>query len=154
MKYIFIPAILLLFSCSKKVTTTNTELFDSTFVKETIKFDTVFIAGDTIRLKEWIECDSVTNNPIPFKAAGRSGRASVKVTVSRSGDLVVTSVCDSLAKVIEVMDREIFRLRSEKKTITVIQQPSRWKIWFDVTCRIMAAILLIVIAVRFTRLNR
>lgn len=141
----FIFAIVVLSSCSKKITTTSTELFDSTFIEEKVRFDTVFVAGDTVRLKEWIECDSVTNQPKPFKAFGKSGRASVRLAVKNNGDLIVVSACDSLTKVIQVMDKEIFRLRQEKKVVTVFHQPSKFKVWFDITCRILAAILILLI---------
>jgi hypothetical protein len=142
---LFITTILLLISCSKKTTTTNSELFDSTFVQETVRLDTVFIAGDTVRLTELIECDSVTNKPKPFKVSGKSGRASVKVSVKKNGQLSVIAICDSLKEVIQVMDKEIFRLRQEKKVITTTLQPSKFKVWFDTTCKILAGIFILLI---------
>ena len=143
---LIIAVIVILFTaCSKKITTTQTTIKDSTIIKETVRLDTVRIKGDTVRVTHMIDCDSLTNKPKPFKINKRSGRASANVEVKADGSLQVEAVCDSLEKIVALMDREIFRLRQEKVLTTVYKQPSQIKIWFDWTCRILAAIFILFI---------
>lgn len=140
-----IVALIAVMGCTKRITSTNTVVKDSTIVKETIRLDTIHIKGDTVRIKERIECDSITNKPKPFRMRDRSGRASAVIEVNHAGELTVEAACDSLEKVVQLLDREIFRLRQEKKVITVIEQPSKFKQWLDYSCRILAVVFLLYI---------
>lgn len=142
---IFLLPLFVAASCSKKTVTTITDVTDSTIVKETVRMDTIHIKGDTVVLKEFIECDSNTNKPKPFKVRGRSGRASSTIEVKEDGSLHVESVCDSLQKLIASKDKEIFRLRKEKKTVTIVKEPSKFRQWIDYTCRILAALFVLYI---------
>lgn len=146
-----------LLSCSKKIvtTTSSSEILDSTFMTETTQYDTIFVAGDTVILKEWVECDSVTNKPKPFKAKAKSGRASITLEVTDRGTLKVEGVCDSLQRLVETKDREIFRLRKEtsNKSTTITKQPSKLKVWFDISCQLLAGLFVLLLLARVTGLK-
>lgn len=132
-------------ACSKKLTTTTSSVKDSTFVREIIKHDTVRVKGDTITIKQMIECDSVTHQPKPFKIKEHSGRAKATIEVKPSGELTLVASCDSLELVVQTLDREIFRLRHEQKETTIVKQPSKFKIWIDYTAYFLAIIFIIYI---------
>jgi hypothetical protein len=130
----------------------TTEVSDSTYVKEQPRFISVFIPGDSVEVLKYIECDSNTNKPKPFRVEKKQGRASVKIEVKPSGELVTKSNCDSLHKLIQVMDREIFRLRQEKKKIILPEYKTKPVVkalaWVGVLC------ILSFIAFIFYKLNK
>lgn len=143
--WILIFGVIVFTSCTKRVISTNSSVTDSTIIKEVVRFDTLRIKGDTVRITERIECDSITNKPKPFRIRERSGRATALVEVNQAGELTVEAACDSLEKVIQLLDREIFRLRQEKKVVTIIETPSKFKQWIDYTSRILAVLFLLYI---------
>lgn len=130
--------------CSRKVTSTTTEVTDSVHVREVPRFITITEPGDTVVLERMIECDSITNKPKPFTTSKKSGRASVTLSVDESGKLTSTNVYDSLHKVIKVMDKEIYRLKhtKQRETVTVTEYKKRsfdsftnW--WFAITAIVL-----------------
>ncbi len=136
-------------ACSKRVVpdssivTNNTS--DSTVVTNVIRADTVYIKGDTVRVTERIDCDKVTNKPVESTIHAKSGRSSIAVTIGKDGKLTATAVCDSLMEVVQVMDKEIFRLRHEAK-LEVRTPPTQYitrKI--DIICRYVAGGLLLLL---------
>lgn len=134
---------MLVFGCSKKIATSTTlEVTDSTYVKEVPRFVEVKVPGDTITLTEYIECDSVTNKPKPaeFKASG--SRAYVSAKVKANGELTVTGGCDSLKHVVELMDKEIFRLRHEKKEVVKVVTVFK-AAWYDIAARWVSVLTII-----------
>lgn len=139
--------------CSRKgVPSTTTEVSDSVLVKEVTRFIPVVIPGETVNLTGLIECDSVTNKPKPFagRAEGKHG-ALVAVTIDHSGQLNATGGFDSLKKVVEAKDKEIYRLRTEK-TKTVV--PVYRRTDFDTFCRwYFASTATIVIVIIFLKLK-
>lgn len=143
--------ILSLSACSKKISTTTSSVRDSTVIREIIKHDTVHVKADTITIKQMIECDSVTNKPKPFKIKEHSGRAKATVEVKTNGELTVIASCDSLELVVQTMDREIFRLRHEKKETTILKQPSKFKIWIDYTAYFLSILLILYIVFKVVK---
>lgn len=129
--------LVLVFGCSRKVTTnTTSELTDSTYVKEVPRFVEVKVPGDTVTLIQYIECDSVTNKPKPFNAKVKGLRSQVAVKVNSDGQLTTDCVCDSLRNVVKVMDKEIFRLRHEKKEVIKVITHTEYKTrWYDIAAR-------------------
>lgn len=144
---IVVIAILSLAACAKKITPSNSISWlveDSTHVGEVARQDTIYVPGDTIRLTQMIDCDKVTNKPKPTSGTARSIRGGVAISVDKTGKLVAIAVCDSLASVVTVMDKEIFRLRhSEKKEKEVIVEYRTRKI--DIFCRYISGGLLLLI---------
>ena len=132
-------------ACSKKITSTTSSVRDSIIIREIVRYDTVRVKADTIRVKQIIECDSVTNKPKPFKIKEHSGRAKATVEVKSNGELTVTASCDSLELVVQTLDREVFRLRHEQKQSTTIKQPSKFKIWIDYSAYALALIFILYI---------
>lgn len=141
--------------CARKVTSSSTsEVKDSTYVKETPR--KFMIARPAIKVTETvqIECDSVTNKPIPTKLDSHSGGANVKVVIDGSGLLTAEGGCDSLRQVVELMDREIFHLRHEKKTETKVVPVYQIK-GIDRFCRWFTGIaILVLMAFSFYKLNK
>jgi len=130
---------------------TKTIIRDSTVVREVIRKDTIHIAGDTVRITELIECDSITKKPKPFKAIVKSGRAKATVVIDNRGKLTVEASCDSLQKLIDVMDREIFRLRHEQTETTITKSKSGFMAWIDNTCRFLAIVFILFIIFKIAK---
>jgi hypothetical protein len=148
MLWLLIILISIASACSRKTITTTTEVRDSIVVKETVRYDTVTIPADTVRIEHQIECDPVTLKPVPAVLKKNSGRVSSSVTISSTGVLTVDSKCDSLQHIIRIMDREIFRLRHEKKTVYIDKKPSAFKRWLDNIIYTLVAVVVLFIVVR------
>ena len=148
MRYLIAISLLIAFaSCSKKLTTTITVVKDSIIVKEVPRLVEVKIPGDTVTVTEYIECDSLTNKPKPKKIQATTGRAFTSDEVKADGTLTATGGCDSLSQLIEVKDREISRLRSEKTdthTTQIVHKPTG----FDIFLRWLFGILAAFIGIR------
>lgn len=142
---------LLFCACSKKTTTSTTTITETADTVEIVRVDTLTIEGDTVRITELIECDSITNKPKPFKLRSKSGRATLSVMVDAAGELKADATCDSLQKIIESKDKIISKLRLEKNVITKMQEPSKWQTWFDVTCKVLAALFVVVVGLRIAK---
>lgn len=142
--WVLIIIITIASSCAPRIITNITDVRDSIVVKETIRYDTVTIPGDTVRIEHQIECDPVTLQPVPSVLKKNTGRVSASVTISNTGQLTVDATCDSLEHVIAILDKELFRFKSENntKTIEVIQYKTRW---YDKIFRWMALGLVLVI---------
>jgi hypothetical protein len=108
--------LLMVVGCNRKgVPSTTTIVTDSTYVKEVPRYVEIKIPGDTVTVTEYIECDSATLKPKPVTIKAKNNRAALAVNIKATGELTATGSCDSLKDVIQVMDKEIFRLRHEKK---------------------------------------
>ena len=106
--------------CSRKATTATTlEVTDSTHIREVSRFVTITEPGDTVFIERHIECDKNTNKPKAFSVENKSRRATLKASVDRNGRLYATAICDSLSKVIEAKDKEIYQLKRHTKTETI-----------------------------------
>lgn len=123
--------------CSRKTSSSTTEVLDSLSVREVPRFIPVPIPGDTVEIERLIECDSTTNKPKPFIETKKSGRSTVTNKLDESGRLITRGSCDSLQLLVEAKDREIYRLRREKKTDeteykkTGFDKFTNW--WFAIT---------------------
>lgn len=139
--------------CGRKVVpSTTTEVSDSVLVREVPRFIPVPIPGDTVEVERLVECDSATNKPKPFTVTKKATRASLKVSIDTAGRLSSTGICDSMQKVVEAKDREIYRLRQEK---TVTEKPIYLNSDFDNFCRWwFAATALILIVTIFLKLKQ
>lgn len=147
--------LLLVVGCSRKDTaSTSTIVLDCTYVKEVPRFVEVKIPGNTVEVTRWIECDSNTNKPKPFITKKKSGRATVTVEVKATGEMNTTSTCDSLNEKIKVLDKEIFRLRHEKKTETkIVYEHDPY--WFDIASRWIAGVtVLAVVGYSLAKFNK
>lgn len=134
-------------SCCKKFTTTTTIVKDSVIVKEVPRLVEVPVPGDTVKIIDVIECDSLTNKPKPKKIQATTGRAFTSVEVKADGTLTATGGCDSLLQVIEVMDREITRMRSET-TETETTQIAYRATTFDIFLRWLFGIVIAAVGIR------
>lgn len=103
-------------SCSKRALSESSDIKDSIHIEYKDRLIEVPVPGDTVEVEKRIECDSVTNKPKPFSLKKKSGRATIHLKVNSSGVLSATGVCDSLLKVINAKDKEIYQLRKETKT--------------------------------------
>ena len=88
--------------------------------------------------------------------SARDGRAAVSVRRTEDGDIEVTATCDSLARLVIVMEEELTRIRSEtaaeEKPPATVREPSGWQ-WFQIwTGRMAVACLVLIWIVR--RLKR
>jgi hypothetical protein len=134
MKYIALTILLLTFTaCSKKLHTSS-RVKDSTHIELKPRIVMKDIPGATISTTTIIECDSVTHKPKPakVKAKSKGNRANVEAEVKPDGTLEIKGGCDSLQVAVEVLDKEITRLREEKSTEVRIEYKTR-KI--DIFCR-------------------
>lgn len=149
----FIMLIIWLSSCSRRVITQTVEhtIVDSVYVTLTPRDTTIYIPGDTVNITTYIECDSVTNKPKALSHHARAGRLSSSVSISPDGRLSVRAQCDSLEQIISVLDKEIFRLRHEKKTtvITKEKKPSRFRTFLNNMAWGLAILFLIYLALKF-----
>jgi hypothetical protein len=108
--------LLVVAGCSRKAAPSITsEVSDSTIIKYVPRIVEVKVPGETVTVKEYIKCDSVTNKPIPVKFSARGKKSKVIVEVDALGEATATGGCDSLEAAIQTMDKEIFRLRTEKR---------------------------------------
>jgi hypothetical protein len=152
--FIFFLLLILIWlsSCSRRVITQTVEhtIIDSVYVTLTPRDTTIYIPGDTVSITTFIECDSVTNKPKALSQHARSGRLSSSVSIMPDGRLSVRAQCDSLEQIISVLDKEIFRLRQEKKTINVVteKKTSRLRVWANNIAWTLAVIFMLMIAVR------
>ena len=110
--------LLIVAGCSRKTMTSTSEVRDSTVIKYVPRLVEVKVPGDTVTIKELIECDELTNKPKPFLRKSKTAKAKVSVAIDKRGMLTATGGCDSLKTVVQTMDKEIFRLRHESKTQT------------------------------------
>jgi hypothetical protein len=152
--FIFFLLLILIWlsSCSRRVITQTVEhtIIDSVYVTLKPRDTTIYIPGDTVRITDIIECDSITNKPKPINISSRSGRAQAQVQITADGRLNILAHCDSLEQVITVMDKEIFRLRQEKRTINVVteKKPSKLRVWANNIAWTLAIIFLAIILIR------
>lgn len=142
--------------CARKGITTSatTEVTDSVHVREVTRLVEVKIPGDTVTLDHYIECDSATNKPKPFKVQSKSKRARIAFSVDKTGKLEGIGICDSLNQVIKAKDTEIFKLRSELKTKATVKIEYRTR-GFDKFARWYLIInIVLLIGFIFYRLNK
>jgi hypothetical protein len=142
-----VAGLLIISSCSRKITTTQTIVKDSVYVKEVPRLIEVRLPGDTVTIIDYIECDSIKHTPKPKKIQARHGKAFTSVEVKANGTLTATGGCDSLTAVIQAMDKEIFKLRHEQtKTVEtkIVRKPTQ----FDIFLRWGFGIIVLVIGGR------
>ena len=134
MKYTL--AFLILFACKSVVppqVTTNT--MDSTMVEVRERVDTLWMAGEVLEVPVYIECDSLTNKPKPFKQKKVGKNVSATANLDKKGLLTLTCKEDSLMVVTKKLDSIVFRLRHEDKTITLPPVVTHTPHWFDIGFR-------------------
>lgn len=141
---ITIVAVVALASCSKRTVSTTTSVRDSIIIKEVVRVDTVKIPGETVTIREQIECDSLTNKPKPTSITVQKSKAKVSVRIDSAGMLTATGGCDSLEAVVKALDKEVFHMRHEQKkeTITITEYKTRG---IDKFCRWFTGISLLLI---------
>ena len=123
----------------KVITHTETVIKDTTIVREIPREIIVTEPADTSIVITKIECDSVTNKPVPVHRSSRSDRAGIEISLDSTGVLEGIATCDSLNKVIEAKDREITTLRDTKSTIREIEIIYKTA-WYDKASRVLAII--------------
>jgi hypothetical protein len=133
--------------CGRKVVpSTSVAVRDSIVIKEVPRLVEVKLPGETVKVVEYLECDSLSNKPKPKKIHATSDRARVSVAVNNKGILTATGGCDSLREVITLMDREIFRMRHEKKEKVKVVTEYKTR-FIDKVCRWFTGIATIVMIV-------
>jgi hypothetical protein len=155
--------ILLVVGCSPRAvpsttTDTKTVVRDSIIVKEVPRIVEVKVPGETVVVKEFIECDSTTNKPKPKVIKARHGNAFVKVKIESDGSATATGGCDSLQALVEVKDKEILHLKekltekSKTETKVITQKKTRT---IDIFCRCFTGIVLsIILLVLISKLKK
>ncbi|MFD0997685.1 hypothetical protein ACFQ21_00135 [Ohtaekwangia kribbensis] len=133
--------------CSRKTTSSVTETLDSTHVKEVPRLLPISVPGAAVIIKNKIECDPATNKPKPFTREKKSGHSTLKEKMDTDGNLTTECRCDSLELKVQVMDREIFRLRQKTVTKTVIVTEYKTR-KIDIVCRWFSGIVLLIIVGR------
>ncbi|HMG90761.1 MAG TPA: hypothetical protein VK589_11900 [Chryseolinea sp.] len=145
--------LILFFSCSKRVITNSSDVKDSVHIEYVTREVPVYIPGDTVTTIEWIECDSTTNKPKPLTVKKKSGRATLNLKVKSTGQVIASSSCDSLHKVITTLDKEVFRLKHERKNTFEVKTEFKTR-RIDVICRWFTGIALIgMIAYAYVKLK-
>lgn len=74
---------------------------------ETIVYDTVVIAGDTVITTTVVKCDSLTNKPIPLQVSNNAGRLNQTIAIDDKGNLTANCHTDSMIRVITSKDKQI-----------------------------------------------
>jgi hypothetical protein len=153
--------LLLTASCGRRITPTATittdtqtkiDRKDSIWVDSIITVhDTITIKGDSVFIRKYIHCDSL-NHIKPFEEKKKVGNASLDVVIDQNGKLTATASCDSLQRIIEEQKQLIHQLHSEKTTITKTTEKKTPVIthepyWYDIACRWIAGIVLLIIIV-------
>jgi hypothetical protein len=138
--------LLLVCGCCRKVApATSTEVKDSVIVKEVIRFDTVYIPGETLSFvdEHFVVIDTTDKRITPKSVTYTGKRSHVRVAVDTQGTLAVDCHCHELEKVLHLKDKEITRLRAENRTKTIVQVTHEPQ-WYDVMLRWAALLATIV----------
>ena len=143
--------------CSRKGLPTSTDkssVTDSSFTKYTPREIERFTPEVTVSIIKKIECDPATNKPRPTKVSTQNKQLKASAQITADGDLIVDAQCDSLRDVITVLDKEVFRLRNDRRIIheTKVAYKTRR---IDIVCRWFAGIsLAIVVIVVYRRVRK
>ncbi len=121
---------------------------DSTHVSVREREEPFIIAGETVEVIRYIECDSVTNKPVPVTVEAKGKNAFTKTTIDKDGKLTTVGGCDSLRGVINAKDSIISRYRQYKyeKVEPVIIYKTRIIDWW---ARVIAAAAIVYILLKF-----
>jgi len=130
--------------CSRKtVPSVITEVTDSTYVKEIPRNVAVTAPADST--ENTLNVGTAGNISWPVEEdlwyqeeTTKSGRATLKMK-SEKGKVTAKCYCDSLSKTVQVMDKEIFRLKHEKKQETIVQTEYKTR-RIDIACRWISGI--------------
>jgi len=139
--------VIVVVGCGRKAvptTSIKSEVHDSVITKEVTRFVAVKLPGDTVTITDYIECDSITNKPLPKKINAHGARAKIAITINSSGLITGTGGCDSIKAVVEAKDKLIYQLRIENKTLNetkFVHQPA----WFDIAARWIASVFILLI---------
>lgn len=120
---------------------------DSTHVSVREREEPFIIAGETVTVTKYIECDSVTNKPKETTIETRGKSAFTKTTIDKDGKLTSTGGCDSLRGVLHAKDSIIQHFRETKKETVqpVIIYKTRIIDWWT---RVIAAAALVYILLK------
>jgi len=139
--FIGFALLLVVSGCSRKVTSTatdsTTDVLDSTHVELKPRSEKLIFPGKSAIALKQIHVDS-TGKILPIHIKAKNENAFVDVTVDEDGIVTAKGGCDSLEMVVQLMDKEIFRLkRSQLKiTKTVTITITKYKTHgFDIFCR-------------------
>jgi len=147
--------LLVVVACGRKaVPSITTEVRDSIVIKEVPRLVEVKVPGETVIVRETVECDSTTNKPKPKRIEAASGRAKALVDIKADGSAEVMGGCDDYLTTIAAMDTEIRQLRTEKsKEVRVVTQYKTRGI--DIFCRWFTCIVVVLVICYFSfRLNQ
>lgn len=151
--------IALLSGCKAPQVTTERIVRDSTIIREVPRI--VTIPGERVQSKP-INLDSlvtVIQSGISPQVINRTLHYTDPETNMRVGLLLdelgnLSALCETQEKTIEVLEREIERIRSEQVTTTIIEKPNFWqKLKTSIPFTIIT-ILLLFVAYVFLRLHR
>jgi hypothetical protein len=124
----------------------HTEISDSTWTLETPRPVPIKIPQSKAELKLKLQLNAQTGQVEPVAKSATNERATVAVSVSADGYLTASSTCDSLEAIVMAKDRELNRLRSEKKTVIVREA---YTAWYDMTCRWLVIVIALYFGGRF-----
>jgi hypothetical protein len=126
---------------------------DSVRVVEKIREVQVQVPGDTVVIKERIECDQKTNKPIAKTFEGHNGKAFSKTTIDSDGNITTEGGCSPWITKVNALEKEVTYWKSLFESQS--QQTSEVKIkevykthWYDIAARWMALILIVYIILK------
>jgi hypothetical protein len=144
--------LVVLAGCSRRVAPSNnsasevkTIVRDSIIEREVPRIVHVNVPGEKVVVKEYVQCDSLTNKVKPKTIKARSKSAFVDVTFQEDGSVTAEGGCDSLKAALIAKDRELFHykqqmiLNSKKSEKTIAIYKTR-KV--DIFCRGFTALVL------------
>ena len=131
---LILPIVLFGQSCSTpKITTSETTTTNSS---EVIRDTTIVFPADSAWLRAWLECDSLGNVLMRELIAKNGERSNVSaqltpVPANKDGPkgalLDVQFACDSLRQEIQIRDKIIETIKSQKETIIIeVDKPYPW----------------------------
>lgn len=138
---------LFLASCRKPASKSSTEKVDSTYYKETVRIDTVFQPGEIVPFE--IPCPK-DKNSLQKSFTFKGKKATVRAAVGSDNVVRGVADCPDLRALVASRDKEIFRLKSEKKdTVSVIEKYETS--WYDKVCRSIAGITVLYILIQILK---
>jgi hypothetical protein len=140
---LLIPSLFMVVGCSRKVVPATHEVRDSVHVSIEYRDVAVPVPGDTVEVTEYLECDSLTKKPKPVNIKAKATKAFVNIIIDDHGKMSVTGGCDSLIAIVKSMEKQILKLKHEKKT--VIQEVRKLR-WYDHAAHYISLVTLVCFA--------
>ncbi|MDR1370946.1 MAG: hypothetical protein LBJ72_12615 [Dysgonamonadaceae bacterium] len=135
----------------------NSELKDSTVIREIKSFDVKNVPAESAKLE--VTPEAITNLPTGAVFSGKQGRATVTLSKDEKGNINVTANCDSLQFVIENLNLTYERyvtqtndsIASLNQQISTVVSLSDWDVFWIKMGKICGSILILTIIFFFVK---